>query len=539
MLAWAFIPFIISAAIKIAIAVAISYAVSYAFRQKASKPKPAGKDAFELPTAEEGRPYPVVFGTRRVQSPNAVTPLLELNSYYWTHSDYAAWLYYISLQMGICQANIDGVKQIWVADTCVWPVLNDATEMAGDAAASVEFQAECQWCWGGGKREGGIYHYGGALHILYGGSAQTLDSYLSALLGATEPPSRGFTSIVLKLTYIGTQAYLKPWSFLCKRVNQLSDGTAMWYIAKAPVGSDGDLNAIHILYELLTSSVIGLGKSAALIGDSFTTAADTCYTEGIGLSCVWDWDADDIEKMVEQIEEIIRGKLYVDSETGKFEIALIRESDVSVGSFDESDFWVESMACSSLGRLPTRTKVWYWDRVTLERRPAYGPDLAMIAKQGGLPVVQEIDYSNFICLPDLAVEIAAREQQAVSAMPRTFVLRALRTMAHLKVGDPITITCSDLKVSALAVRVTKISRGSLTSGECVIECIEDVFVAGYITEGTGPGPAVEPGEPVSGSFSTSPSTSQSQSASVSPSASASEGTPSQSVSASPSASASA
>lgn len=49
---------------------AISYALSP--RPKIDKPKAAGLDAFSLPTAEEGRPIPVVFGTVLITGPNVV-----------------------------------------------------------------------------------------------------------------------------------------------------------------------------------------------------------------------------------------------------------------------------------------------------------------------------------------------------------------------------------------------------------------------------------------------------------------------------------
>lgn len=39
---------------------------------KPQPPKPAGLGEFDLPTAEEGRPIPVVFGTVLVRSPNVV-----------------------------------------------------------------------------------------------------------------------------------------------------------------------------------------------------------------------------------------------------------------------------------------------------------------------------------------------------------------------------------------------------------------------------------------------------------------------------------
>ena len=49
---------------------AISYALSP--RPKVAKPKAAGLDDFSLPTAEEGRPIPVIFGTVLITGPNVV-----------------------------------------------------------------------------------------------------------------------------------------------------------------------------------------------------------------------------------------------------------------------------------------------------------------------------------------------------------------------------------------------------------------------------------------------------------------------------------
>lgn len=53
---------------------AISVGVSYALRPKpeTNNAKPASESDFDIPTAEEGRPIPVLFGTRRITSPNVV-----------------------------------------------------------------------------------------------------------------------------------------------------------------------------------------------------------------------------------------------------------------------------------------------------------------------------------------------------------------------------------------------------------------------------------------------------------------------------------
>lgn len=49
---------------------ALSYALSP--RPKTERPQAAGLDEFDIPTAEEGRPIPVVFGTVLLTGPNVV-----------------------------------------------------------------------------------------------------------------------------------------------------------------------------------------------------------------------------------------------------------------------------------------------------------------------------------------------------------------------------------------------------------------------------------------------------------------------------------
>lgn len=50
----------------------ISAFVAIALAPKPPKPKPASLSDFDIPTAEEGRPIPVVFGTVLVTGPNVI-----------------------------------------------------------------------------------------------------------------------------------------------------------------------------------------------------------------------------------------------------------------------------------------------------------------------------------------------------------------------------------------------------------------------------------------------------------------------------------
>ena len=46
--------------------------ISYALRPKPPQPKAAGLNDFQVPTAEDGREIPVLFGTRDLSGPNVV-----------------------------------------------------------------------------------------------------------------------------------------------------------------------------------------------------------------------------------------------------------------------------------------------------------------------------------------------------------------------------------------------------------------------------------------------------------------------------------
>lgn len=46
--------------------------ISYALRPKIQQPKPAGLSDINIPTAEDGREIPVLFGMRDIDGPNVV-----------------------------------------------------------------------------------------------------------------------------------------------------------------------------------------------------------------------------------------------------------------------------------------------------------------------------------------------------------------------------------------------------------------------------------------------------------------------------------
>ena len=482
---------------------AAAYGLSLLFPIKQEKPEP-GKQSITLPTATEGRPFPVLFGCRMIRGVNAISPMLYRHTYYNSTKDTAANLYYCSFVLGVCLC-LDGIKQIWWGGRCAKPYKDPDTFLA-DGETLIQMPAAFLW---GDWAYGGPGGVDGTVDVCYGEDDQTLNAYIASKLGSDQPYNRGFVSMVFRGPtifynhqtssggcYIGTSPILRAIAILGKRTDQFCDHTDMWYSSKAAIGTYNDMNPAHIIYELMTSSLIGSGIDVLLIGDTFTTSADTLYTEGYGLSCVWDYAPDDIDSMVQTIEQIVDGKVYYDYDTGKFEFGLNRDdyTPANLETFDESDFWMESAGYLSPGRLPSKVIVKWEHRQYEGERLAYDDDIALLAKQGGSVNVQEYDYSGFVVDGDLANTIAARQQYVFSSLPKKFTLRCLRTMAHLHETDVFKISYPALNIGSMIVRLVSIDRGSLTNGEVIIECIEDVFGMSYTIYGTPPEPAIEPAD---------------------------------------------
>jgi hypothetical protein len=468
---------------------AIAYGISLLLAPKQKDPD-AGTQKIQAPTATEGRPFPILFGSRMIRGLNAVNPILYKYSYYEKyHDETAANIYHAGFHIGVCLC-LDGIKQIWWDKRVCWPEVNGVDTFADDGEITAVMPYMANWLWGdwayGGP--GGVQ---GTIDILYGDSDQGLNSYLQTKLGSDHPYYRGFVSMVFREPfYIGTAPVIKPIAVLGKRTDITCERTTMWYLSKASIGTYNDMNPAHIVYELLTSTLIGRGVSKSLIGDSFTDTADTLYSEGFGLSCVWDYAPDDIDSMISQIEKIVDGRLYFDYDTEKFEFGLNRDdyTPANLETFDESDFWIESAGFLSVGRMPSKVIVTWEDRWYEGQRLAYDDDIALLARQAGMPNVQEYNYSGFLVDGDLANTIAARQQYAFSAMPKKFTLHCLRTMSHLHETDVFKINYPDLNITSMIVRVLSVDRGSLASGECIVDCIEDVFGLSYTVYGTPPEP---------------------------------------------------
>lgn len=217
----------------------------------------------------------------------------------------------------------------------------------------------------------------------------------------------------------------------------------------------GDINPAHFIREALTDPDWGRGLPEADMGDSFTTAADVFFAEGMGVSLRWDR-----QKSIEEFMEILLSHcdaaLYEDRKTGKFELKPIR-FDYDPDLLDVLDKSVISKIDKPnwrvFGELPTAVTVVYTD-------PDNGKDASVTHSNPALAALQGKEKETTLQYPgfrraDLAARVAARESRALGSEIFTADLIGDRTLLDYNAGDVFKLNWPEYGISNMIVRVTQ------------------------------------------------------------------------------------
>lgn len=369
--------------------------------------------------------------------------------------------YFLGIHMVLCHGPIDAVKKVMVDGKEAW---------AGNAiGGAITINAEDLF--GGEEREGGVL---GTVDIMMGEPTQAKNAYLQSKLGVSIPAFRGVVSAVLNQVYVGLNPYLKPWAFRAQRIHKTTDGAIQWYDTKAQIGDD--MNPAHIIRECLTNIQWGLGYGPGDIDDpSFTAAADTLYSEGMGISLLWD-KSKDINDFISVILSHIQGSLYISRSSGKFVLKLSR-ADYDVNTLlelDESSISkIVNFKRASVGDLINSVTVIHWDASTGNENSVTVQDIALIAQQGCV-ISTTKQYPGFTTGAN-AVRAASTELQALSTPLASATIYANRKAAKLNVGDVFKMSWPRYGVASIIMRVTSLELGTLDNNNIKIEAVEDVF----------------------------------------------------------------
>lgn len=235
------------------------------------------------------------------------------------------------------------------------------------------------------------------------------------------------------------------------------------------------MNPAHILYQCQTDPDWGMGYPPAIIGDSFTAAADTFFAEGLGLCMLWN-QQDEIGNFVGMVLDHCGANLAEDPATGKLELKLLRGGydPASLPVFDPGTIIdLESWQRVGYGDTVNEITVVYRDVATGKDASITVQDLANIQAQGG--VVSETRQYPGIPLATLAARIAQRDLIAASTPLAKGRISVNRNAWSLVSGDLLRLTWPKLGLSNVICRVLAVDYGDLRNAAITVDVAEDVF----------------------------------------------------------------
>ena len=256
------------------------------------------------------------------------------------------------------------------------------------------------------------------------------------------------------------------------------DAGALVASLRGAFGNGPDMNPAHIIRECLTNRDWGLGYPSADIGESFTAAADTLYTEGFGLSLIWQQDGS-IEDFISGVLDHIDATLFIDRRSGLWQLKLIRAdysaSDLPV--FDDTNV----VDWGRLGRrapsdLINSVTVRYTDAWTDRVSAVSVTDTARVQSMGEV-LATTLTYSG-IRYQNLANRVAERELRALSTPLLSGEIVVNRQGSSLGPGDVIRLNSPRLGLDNVVMRISEIGHGDGRDNGIRLKIAEDAFALG-------------------------------------------------------------
>ncbi len=427
-------------------------------RERSDRLRPSALGEFSVPTAEEGRVIPVAFGTCHIRGPNCVwygdlaTEAIE------TDKQVTGYRYYLGMHYVLCHGPVDDVLEVrWDGRI---PSITSST-----LATYKRITVNAKDLFG---QDDGIR---GTLDAYFGGLAQVASPYLVSAIGAALPGLRGICHVVLNRPWLGNSPYIKPISFVVRRLpNSLSLSAGAHDIST-------DANPACMLYEILTDQRWGLGLPVGSIDvTGFRAAGVTLKAEGFGLSMLFD-GASTARDMIDEILRHIDALVYSDPSTGLLTLKLIR-ADYTLGSLpvlDTTNLVSCELVRPAWEETRNHVRVRYVDRASdFAERVANAQDLANIQVRAGDVSVEDLDFMG-ISNGALAQRVAARSLKSESYPIARLELVANRTAHAVRPGDVYKLSWPPLGIVDMVVRLSDPGYGTLTDGRVTMQALEDVF----------------------------------------------------------------
>ena len=461
--------------------IAIAFAVvGELLRPKQTPPnaKAAALDDFDIPTAEEGRKIPLIAGKVKITGAN-VTWWGDLEITAIKRKVKTGWFssatqvinnkYLIGMQMVLCHGRAEGITlhKVFFGDD--EPSNTKTAEPNG--VTRIEFDDNDFF--GGDESEGGV---AGTVRFYSGTTTQTANAYWEGQIGETAPAYRRLCYAMLEHVYLGTSHYIKPIGF---EVSSYPNGLGV------PSGHHiigEDCNPLCLIYEILTDRVWG---ACVLVSDidtaSFLAAAETVYTEGFGMSMIYN-GASSARDIVAEILRHIDGVMFSDPETGLITVKLARDDyDIdTIPVFTKDDFsgpikfsrpsWSETKNRITAG--------WTNRENDYNVSPVAQVNLANVQARGGIIDAEDMDFTGF-CTEAACTLAVARALRVKSYPLATLEGKLVRRAGwRLKQASVFKVVWPELGINGVVFRASRVAYGTLNEPGVTVNSVEDIFAVG-------------------------------------------------------------
>lgn len=423
----------------IVIFVAASFASSLlaARRPRGRDVKPSALGDFDFPTAEEGRPIPLVFGTVKISAPNVIW-FGDLQSQpIRKDGQTIGFKYSVGVQMALCHGPVDDVIALLAGEDDKQVFFTKTVINIGGNEDYRKLDVNQPNLFGGERdgKEGGIV---GRFDFYRGIPTQIASSYLTPFQGALTPPYHHLCHVVARRPYLGTSQYLKKLSWVVRsQPSNLGLSTQQTQILH-------DANPAEILYVLLTHPVYGAGEDPGAIDTaSFAAAGARLAVESVGMSLLIE-SKNSVQKFIDEILQHIDGVLYTDPQSGLWKITLARD-DYDEGMLpeitDDDLVDVAELSRGSWAEMLNEIKVEYSRsnginqfQVGIEQ----AHEAALHAVQGER-LTETLELRGFT-RADLAQKAATRALRSASFPLLKGTLKVNRRAWPLAIGQPFRLT---------------------------------------------------------------------------------------------------
>jgi hypothetical protein len=249
-----------------------------------------------------------------------------------------------------------------------------------------------------------------------------------------------------------------------------------WESATKSIGTTVlDMNPSHILRELLTDRVWGMGLDEADIDDvAFAAAAQQLFDEDFGLSYLWARETSAADFALEILRHI-DGLMYQEPTTGKYTLTLIRDGSGTLHDLSSQALIVSAPEYTrqSYANMASRVTVIYRSRDVERETSVTVHDQSLAEQIGDVPVTIRYDgiYSRA-----LAMRVASRDLRRLST-PLATVRLSVRWSAgkDIRNGDRVFWSWPEYGVFGMTLRVVSVTYGEIDASSVTLELVQDIF----------------------------------------------------------------